>query len=136
MQRRIYAPNKPASSLLLPSYNDYSRKRLYQHRKHPTGSKSTQHGDRDFTPLLQPQITAQWDEGATVMILLMILALAGALSGSVSGALWGGSDGILLGATTGTLLGACVWLLTGSVLRELHEYRLNRYFHRDSTDES
>jgi hypothetical protein len=77
----------------------------------------------------------QWDEGATVMILLMILALAGALSGSISGALVGGSDGILLGATTGTILGACVWLLTGSVMRMLHEYRLSRYFQKDSTDE-
>jgi hypothetical protein len=69
------------------------------------------------------------------MILLGILALAGALSGSISGALWGGSDGILLGATTGTLLGGCVWLLTGSVGRVLHEYRLNRYFRKDSTDD-
>jgi hypothetical protein len=69
------------------------------------------------------------------MILLMILATAGALSGSVSGALWGGSNGILIGATTGTLLGGCIWLLTGSVMRVLHEYRLNRYFRKDSADE-
>lgn len=69
------------------------------------------------------------------MILLVILALAGALSGLISGALWGGSDGILLGATTGTLLGGCVWLLSGSIMRVLHEYRLNRYFRKDSTDE-
>ena len=69
------------------------------------------------------------------MILLMILALAGALSGSISGAFLGGSDGILLGATTGTVLGTGVWLLTGSVMRVLHEYRLNRYFRRDSADE-
>jgi hypothetical protein len=69
------------------------------------------------------------------MFLLMILALAGALSGSISGALWGGSDGIILGATTGTVLGTGVWLLTGSVMRALHEYRLNRYFRKDSADE-
>lgn len=69
------------------------------------------------------------------MILLMILALAGAVSGSVSGALWGGTDGILLGATTGAILGMGVWLLTGSVMRALHEYRLNRYFRKDSADE-
>ena len=79
------------------------------------------------------------------MILLMVLAFAGAFSGSISGALWGGTDSILLGATMGTFLGAGVWLLTGSVSRVLHENRLNRYFqtdslhtdsiHRDSTDE-
>ena len=69
------------------------------------------------------------------MILLMILALAGALSGSISGALWGGTDSILLGATTGTVLGASIWLLTGSVMRVLHEYRLNRYFRKGSADE-
>ena len=69
------------------------------------------------------------------MILLVILAMAGALSGSVSGALWSGSDGILLGATTGTLLGATVWRLTGSFMRVLHEYRLNRYFRKDSTED-
>lgn len=69
------------------------------------------------------------------MLLLVILALAGALSGSISGAFWSGSDGILLGATTGTFLGACAWLLTGSVMRVLHEYRLNRYFRKDSADE-
>lgn len=69
------------------------------------------------------------------MMLLVILALAGALAGSISGALWGGSDGILVGATTGTLLGACVWLLTGSIMRVLHEYRLNRYFRKDSHDD-
>jgi hypothetical protein len=69
------------------------------------------------------------------MVVLIVLAMAGALSGSISGALWGGSDGILLGATTGTLLGASVWLLSGSIMRVLHEYRLSRYFNRDSTDE-
>jgi uncharacterized membrane protein len=69
------------------------------------------------------------------MILLVILALAGALSGSISGALWGGSDGILIGATTGTLLGASVWLLSGSLRRVLHEYRLNRYFRKESADD-
>jgi hypothetical protein len=69
------------------------------------------------------------------MILLVILALAGAISGSVSGALWSGSDGILIGATTGTFLGMGVWLLTGSVRRALHEHRLNRYFRKDSADE-
>lgn len=69
------------------------------------------------------------------MLLLGILAVAGALSGSISGAIWGGSDSILIGGATGELLGACVWLLTGSIMRVLHEYRLNRYFHKDSADE-
>ena len=69
------------------------------------------------------------------MLLLVILALAGALSGSISGAFWGGSDSVALGAATGTLLGACVWLLTGSVMRVLHEYRLNRYFRKDSAED-
>jgi hypothetical protein len=47
----------------------------------------------------------------------------------------GGTDSILLGATTGAFLGACVWLLTGSIMRVLHEYRLNRYFRKDSADD-
>jgi uncharacterized membrane protein len=83
------------------------------------------------TPQRVPQAT-QWNEGAMAMILLMVLTLAGALAGSISGALWGGSDGILLGATTGTMLGAGVWALSGSVMRVLHEYRLNRYFRTDN----
>lgn len=69
------------------------------------------------------------------MNLLIILALAGAVSGSVSGVLWGDSDGIILGAVTGVIFGAGIWLLTGSVMRVLHEHRLNRYFRQDSADE-
>jgi hypothetical protein len=93
-----------------------------------------QHSGCELTPM-QPQVMTRWDEGATAMILLVILALAGALSGSVSGALWSGSDGILLGAITGMFLGACVWLLTGSFMRVLHEYRLSRYFRKDSAED-
>ncbi len=69
------------------------------------------------------------------MNLLIILALAGAVSGLVSGAFWGGSDGVMLGAVTGMIFGGGIWLLTGSVMRVLHEYRLNRYFRQDSADE-
>ena len=69
------------------------------------------------------------------MNLLMILALAGAISGLVSGAYLGGSDGLILGTVTGTVFGTGIWLLTGSILRALHEYRLNRYFRQDSADE-
>jgi hypothetical protein len=71
----------------------------------------------------------------TAMILLIVLALTGAVSGSVSGAFLGGPDGILLGAVTGMVFGTGAWALTGSVLRALHEYRLNRYFRQDSADE-
>ena len=68
------------------------------------------------------------------MNLLIILALAGAVSGSVSGAYWSGSDGITLGAITGMVLGSGIWLFTGSIMRALHEYRLSRYFRQDSTE--
>ncbi len=69
------------------------------------------------------------------MNLLIILALVGAVSGSISGAFWSGSDGIILGAVTGVIFGSGIWLLTGSVMRVLHEHRINRYFRQDSADE-
>ena len=69
------------------------------------------------------------------MTLLMILALIGAVSGSVSGAYWGGSDGLILGASSGLVFGTSLWLLTGSAMRALHEYRINRYFTQDGFDD-
>jgi hypothetical protein len=69
------------------------------------------------------------------MTLLMILAVAGTISGSVSGALLGGGEGLILGASSGLVVGAGVWLLTASALAALHEYRLNRHFTQDSRDE-
>jgi uncharacterized membrane protein len=88
-----------------------------------------------FNPV-QRRFAPKRTEEATAMNLLIILALAGAVSGSVSGAFWGGSDEIILGAVTGVILGSGIWLLTGSVMRVLHEYRLNRYFRHDSADEA
>ena len=67
------------------------------------------------------------------MQLLMVLALAGAISGSLSGAYWGGPEGSLLGGSTGLVLGVITWWVTGTILRFVHEYRLNRHFTQDST---
>jgi hypothetical protein len=68
------------------------------------------------------------------MQLLMLLALAGAISGSLSGAYWGGADGSILGGATGLVFGVTTWLVTGVVLRAVHEHRLNRHFTQDSPD--
>lgn len=68
------------------------------------------------------------------MQLLMVLALAGALSGSLSGAYWGGTEGLILGGTSGLVFGVATWMVAGTVLRAVHEYRLNRHFTQDHAD--
>jgi hypothetical protein len=75
------------------------------------------------------------EKETTAMILLMLLALLGTFSGLISGAYLGGADGLILGASSGLVLGTTLWLLTGSVVRALHEYRINRYFTQDSFDD-
>ena len=90
----------------------------------------------DCLPLFQPRFNGPMGmKEKMAMMLLIVLALAGAISGSVSGAYMSGSDGIVLGAMTGMIFGTAVWMLTGSILRALREYRLNRYFRQDSADE-
>lgn len=69
-----------------------------------------------------------------MMQLLMVLALTGVVSGSVSGAYWGGHDGLYLGASSGLTLSVMVWFLAGTVRHALHEHRINRYFTRDHAD--
>lgn len=68
------------------------------------------------------------------MQLLIVLALAGILSGSLSGAYLGGTDGLILGGTSGLVLGVTTWMVAGTVLRAVHEYRLNRHFTQDPID--
>lgn len=68
------------------------------------------------------------------MQLLMVLALAGALSGSLSGAYWGGTEGLILGGTSGLVFGVTTWMVAGTIMRAVHEHRLNRHFTQDHAD--
>jgi hypothetical protein len=65
------------------------------------------------------------------MGLLILLALAGAVSGSVGGGLIGGPDGVILGGSSGLVGGVMTWFITGVVSRTVREYRLNRYFSQE-----
>ena len=68
------------------------------------------------------------------MQLLIILALAGVISGSASGAYIRGTDGLILGASSGLVLGVVAWVVTGVILRAFREYRLDRYFTQDGAE--
>lgn len=69
-----------------------------------------------------------------MMQLLVVLALTGVVSGSISGIYWGGQDGLYLGASTGLTLSVMVWFLTSTVRHAMHEHRINRYFTQDHAD--
>lgn len=69
------------------------------------------------------------------MQLLIILTLAGTLFGLAGGAYTGGMDAMILGSVSGLVLGVLSWMVSGSVLRALREYRLDQYFQRDSTEQ-
>jgi hypothetical protein len=68
------------------------------------------------------------------MQLLLSLVVAGTLFGLVGGALAGGGDQMILGSVSGLVLGVLSWMVSGTVLRTLREYRLDQHFHRDSSD--
>jgi hypothetical protein len=71
----------------------------------------------------------------SLMQLLIILTLAGTLFGLAGGAYTGGMDAMILGSVSGLVLGVLSWMVSGSVLRALREYRLDQYFQRDSTEQ-
>ena len=68
------------------------------------------------------------EERRSVMQLLILLVLAGVISGSVSGAYVQGADGLILGASSGLVAGVVIWMVIGIVVRAIREYRLDRYF--------
>lgn len=68
------------------------------------------------------------------VLLLLVLALAGTISGIVGGVLLGGSDALILGGSTGLVLGVTAWMVANMILRAVHEYRLNRHFKQDGGD--
>jgi predicted phosphatase len=69
------------------------------------------------------------------MQLLILLTLAGVVSGTASGALISGNtDTMIIGAATGLILGVVSWLVTATALRILREYRLNQHFSQDQSE--
>lgn len=69
-----------------------------------------------------------------MMQLLVVLALAGTVLGSVGGASYGGHDGLVLGASSGLTFSVVVWFVAGTVRHAVYEHRINRYFTRDDVD--
>jgi hypothetical protein len=69
------------------------------------------------------------------MQLLIILALAGVVSGLVGGAFTGGMEEMLLGSVSGLVLGVLSWTVSGTVLRVVREYRLNQHFYQENSDQ-
>ncbi len=69
-----------------------------------------------------------------MVLRLVVLALAGTISGLLSGAYWGGPDGLILGGSTGFTFGVMLWFVANTVRQAVHDRRLNRYFSRDEID--
>jgi hypothetical protein len=69
------------------------------------------------------------------MQLLILLTLAGVVSGTAGGAFISGNpDNMIIGAATGLILGVVAWLVTTTALRILREYRLNQHFSQDHSE--
>lgn len=70
------------------------------------------------------------------MQLLIILSLAGVLSGVVSGAYTSGIEGLFVGGSAGLVAGVLTWAFAGIGLRTWREYRLNQYFDQEDSDQT
>lgn len=70
-----------------------------------------------------------------LMQLLIVLVLMGTLFGLIGGAFTGGADAVILGSVSGLVLGVLCWMVSGTILRALREYRLDRHFQGDSSEQ-
>ena len=68
------------------------------------------------------------------MQLLLILSLAGTLSGLIGGIYFHGADGLFLGSSSGFVLGVVTWMVIGTVSGVLREIRLESYFNQEGQE--